>query len=272
MQGITRVTMWGDTVFEEGAAQGLVEQCDYVYTRLLPGWGASRFRRRAQAWLTSGADWPGRPEMKLLIFGASGATGRALVSGALAEDHLVTAFVRTPRKLAISHDRLSVTVGDVADCKAVEGAIAGHDAVLSCLGVGVPLKHDAAVIAGIGFIVEAMQRSGPTRLIYQSFLGVRDSRRQLGPLLGGIVVPLVLRHEAADHEAKERLITQSGLDWTIVRPPKLGNGPATGRFRHGHGIRARSLLPTLARADVAAFMLDQVSDKTYSRTAVALLP
>ncbi|AZO58908.1 MAG: hypothetical protein E5X23_24900 [Mesorhizobium sp.] len=49
MQGITRVTMWGDTVFEEGAAQGLVEQCDYVYTRLLPGWGAGRFRRRAQA-------------------------------------------------------------------------------------------------------------------------------------------------------------------------------------------------------------------------------
>ncbi|WP_167484212.1 NAD(P)-dependent oxidoreductase [Mesorhizobium tamadayense] len=210
--------------------------------------------------------------MRVLIFGASGATGRALVSAALAEGHTVTAFVRTPGKLAISHERLSVIIGDVADRQAVEGAIAGHDAVLSCLGVGVPLRHDAAVIAGIGFIVEAMQLTGPARLIYQSFLGVRDSRRQLGPLLGGIVVPLVLRHEVADHEAKERLIAQSSLDWTIVRPPKLGNGPATGRFRHGNGIQARSLLPTLARADVAAFMLGQVSDTTYSRKAVALLP
>ncbi|TIS64764.1 MAG: hypothetical protein E5W93_02005 [Mesorhizobium sp.] len=100
----------------------------------------------------------------------------------------------------------------------------------------------------------------------------RDGRRQLGPLLGGIVAPLVLRHEVADHEAKERLIAQSDLDWTIVRPPKLGNGPATGRFRHGDGIRAGSLLPTLARADVAAFMLAQVSDTTYSRKAVTLLP
>lgn len=210
--------------------------------------------------------------MRLLIFGASGATGRALVAAALAEGHLVTAFVRTPGKLAISHEHLSLLVGDVADRQAVEGAIAGHDAVLSCLGVGVPLKHDAAVIAGIGFMIEAMQRSGPARLIYLSFLGVRDSRRQLGPLLGGIIVPLVLRHEVADHEAKEGLIAQSGIDWTIVRPPRLGNGPATGTFRHGDGIQARSLLPTLSRADVAAFMLDQVGDATYSRKAVALLP
>ena len=162
-------------------------------------------------------------------------------------------------------------VGDVADRQAVERAIAGQDAVLSCLGGGVPLKHDPAVIAGVGHIVDAMRRTGPNRLIYLSFLGVRDSRRQLGPLLGGIVAPLVLRHEVADHETKERLIAQSGLDWTIVRPPKLTNGAATGHFRHGNGIRAASLLPTLARADVAAFMLGQIGDATYSRKAVSLL-
>jgi putative NADH-flavin reductase len=209
--------------------------------------------------------------MKLLIFGASGATGRALVSAALAEGHAVTAFVRTPGKLAISDKRLSIIVGDVADRQAVERAIAGQDAVFSCLGGGVPLRHDAAVIAGVGHIVDAMRRTGPARLIYLSFLGVRDSRRQLGPLLGGIIAPLVLRHEVADHETKEGLITQSGLDWTIVRPPKLSNGAATGKFRHGNGIRAASLLPTLARADVAAFMLGQIGDATYSRKAVSLL-
>ena len=209
--------------------------------------------------------------MKLLIFGASGATGRVLVSAALANGHAVTAFVRTQSKLAVSHENLKVVVGDVADRQAVESAVAGHGAVFSCLGVGVPLKRDPAVVAGIGFIVSAMQRTGPARLIYQSFLGVHDSRRQLGPLLGGIIVPLVLRHEVADHEAKEKLIVQSSLDWTIVRPPRLSNGAATGEFRHGDGIRATSLLPTLARADVAAFMLGQINDTTYSRRAVSIL-
>ena len=209
--------------------------------------------------------------MKLLIFGASGATGRVLVSAALAKGHAVTAFVRTPSKLAVSHENLTVIVGDVADQQAVKRAVAGHEAVFSCLGVGVPLKHDPAVVAGIGFIVDAMQRTGPARLIYLSFLGVRDSRRQLGPLLGGVLVPLVLRNEVADHEAKEKLIVQSSLDWTIVRPPKLTNGAATGEFRHGNSIRAASLLPTLARADLAAFMLGQLDDSTYSRKAVAIL-
>lgn len=209
--------------------------------------------------------------MKLLIFGASGATGRVLVSAALAKGHAVTAFVRTPSKLAVSHENLTVIVGDVADQQAVERAVPGHEAVFSCLGVGVPLKHDPVVVAGIGFIVDAMQRTGPARLIYLSFLGVRDSRRQLGPLLGGIIVPLVLRREVADHEAKENLIVQSSLDWTIVRPPKLINAAATGKFHHGNGIRASSLLPTLARADVAAFMLGQLDDTTYSRKAVAIL-
>lgn len=93
----------------------------------------------------------------------------------------------------------------------------------------------------------------------------------MGPLLGGVLVPLVLRNEVADHEAKEKLIVQSSLDWTIVRPPKLTNGAATGEFRHGNDIRAASLLPTLTRADVAAFMLGQLDDTTYSRRAVAIL-
>jgi putative NADH-flavin reductase len=75
----------------------------------------------------------------------------------------------------------------------------------------------------------------------------------------------------ADHEVKERLIVQSSLDWTIVRPPKLSNGAAKGEFRHGNNIRAASLLPMLARADVAAFMLAQLNDTTYSRKAVGIL-
>jgi putative NADH-flavin reductase len=209
--------------------------------------------------------------MKLLVFGASGAMGRLLVAAALAKGHAVTGFVRNPKKLAIAHRSLTIVAGDVAEKGSVEHIVAGHGAVISCLGVGVPLQSDPAVIAGIGHIVTAMQESGPARLIYLSFLGVADTRAQLGPLLGGLIAPLVLRHEVADHEAKEALVARSNLDWTIVRPPKFSNGKAKGDYRHGKGLRTASLFPTVPRADVAAFMLSQLEDTTYVRRVVEIL-
>lgn len=208
--------------------------------------------------------------MKLLIFGASGKTGQVLVAKALAQDHTVTAFVRSAGKLAIRHALLTTVEGNVVDPAAVNKVVPGHDVVLICLGVGTPLKPDPAVVSGISNIVTAMEITGPSRLIYLSFLGVSDGRAQLGLLLGRIIAPLVLRHEVADHEKKERLIAASSLDWTIVRPPKLVGGDPTGRYRHGTGIRATSLLPTLRRTDLADFMLGQTVDQTYARKAVAI--
>jgi putative NADH-flavin reductase len=108
--------------------------------------------------------------MKIVIFGASGATGTVLVAQALDAGHHVTAFVRTPSKLEITHTALQVVQGDVKDSAAVETAIVGNDVVLSALGVGRPLRHDPAVIEGIRNVTRVMEQSGPTRLIYQSFL------------------------------------------------------------------------------------------------------
>ena len=208
---------------------------------------------------------------KLVIFGASGATGRALVGQALAKGHEVTAFIRTPGKLDVRHDCLRLVQGDVKDQAAVERAVSGNEAVLSTLGVSTPLKHDPAVVQGVGHIVQAMERSGPARLIYLSFLGVRDGRHQLGFLLGNILAPLVLRNEVADHEAKEKLIQHSKLDWTIVRPPKMTGGPRTGIYRNGTDIRTRSIFPTIAREDVADFMLRQLDDHTNIRKTMTVM-
>jgi putative NADH-flavin reductase len=215
--------------------------------------------------------WCWRIQMKLLIFGASGGTGRELVTLALAQGHLVTAFVHTTGKLAMSDGNLHIMQGNAKDAASVEKAIIGHDAVLSCLGVATPLKHDPAVVEGIGHIVRAMERGGPRRLIYLSFLGVPEGRRQLGLLLGGIIVPLVLKNEVADHEAKETIIRQSRLDWTIVRPAKLTNGSRTNAYRHGPNVKTTSLFPTISRADVADFMLKQIDNAGYVRQAVAIL-
>jgi putative NADH-flavin reductase len=209
--------------------------------------------------------------MKIVIFGASGATGKVLVAQALDAGHHVTAFVRTPSKLEITHTALQIVQGDVKDSAAVETAIAGNDVVLSALGVGRPLRHDPAVIEGIRNVTRVMEQSGPTRLIYQSFLGVAEGKAQVGFVLGKIMATLVVRNEVADHEAKEAIIRSSKLDWTIMRVVGLTKGPHTGLYRHGVDIRARSLVPTISRADVAEFMLSQLTDRTYVRKVVAVM-
>jgi putative NADH-flavin reductase len=208
--------------------------------------------------------------MKLLIFGASGQTGSEVVKQGLERGHSITVFVRAPSKLPFARTSLNVLQGDVADAHAVGAAIANHDAVVSTLGVSVPTKHDAAVIAGIENIVRAMEASAVRRLIYLSFIGVRESRAAVGFVLR-YIAPIPLRHEIADHEEKERLVVSSRLDWTIVRPPKLTNGPRTGTYRSGDDIKTLVPVPMMSRADVADFMLREVSEGSFVRRKARLL-
>jgi putative NADH-flavin reductase len=208
--------------------------------------------------------------MRVLVFGASGGTGRELVSQALAQGHQVTAFARDPAKLDINHANLRVAQGNVADYATVERAVKNQDAVICALGASTPLRRDPILVQGVHSIIDAMERTGGRRLIYLSFLGVRNGRSQLS-LLGKIVAPLALHNVVADHEAKERLIRQSHLKWTIVRAPKLTNGRRTGTYRSGDDIGANFMVPTISRADVAEFMLKQVTDDTYLRKAPAVM-
>lgn len=207
--------------------------------------------------------------MRLLIFGASGQTGRELVRQAVERQCVVTAFVRQPSKLT-PHFNLRVIEGDVADADAVHAVMPDHDAVVSTLGVGVPLKPDPSVVAGIRHIVHAMETLGPRRLLYLSFIGVADSRAAVGVVLR-YIAPIPLRAEIADHEAKEQIVRESSLDWTIVRPPKLTNGSRTETYRSGENIRTRAPLPTLSRADVADFILKELEQPAYIRRTPRLL-
>jgi putative NADH-flavin reductase len=209
--------------------------------------------------------------VKILVFGAAGGTGRALVTQALRQGHKVAAFIRTPAKFELKHAGLSVVHGDVIDAAAVSRAVAGQDEVLCALGAATPLKRDPTLVSGVGNIVRAMEHAGPRRLIYLSFLGVRDGREQLSLLGRYIVAPLILRNIVADHEAKENIIWRSSLDWTIVRPPRLTNGPHTGSYRHGGDIKAAAMIPTISRADLADFMLRQLGDLAYLHKAPAVM-
>jgi putative NADH-flavin reductase len=208
--------------------------------------------------------------MRILLFGASGNTGNEIVRQALARGHAISAFVREPTKLTSVTPSVRVIQGNVNDERAVAAAIPGHDAVVSALGVGKPLSHDPDVIAGVRHITRAMDDHGIRRFVYLSFTGVRESRDAVGFVLR-FVAPIPLRHEIADHEAKEALIVSSALDWTIVRAPKLTNGALTGQYRVGEDIRTLAPVPLLSRADVAHFMLDELAQPRFIRKAPRLL-
>ena len=200
--------------------------------------------------------------MKLLVFGATGGTGRELVSQALNQGHSVTAYVRDLARIEdIQHPSLKVVRGNVLDPVAVERAVAGHDAVFVTIGAGparTTLREE-----GTRNIVEVMQGAGVQRLICQSSLGVGDSRANLPLFTKHVIVGIFLRHAFADHERQEAVIKQSTLDWTVVRPPHLKDGPRMEIYRHGFPTTEKQIKGWISRADVADFMLKQLVDDTY---------
>ena len=200
--------------------------------------------------------------MKLLIFGSTGGTGRELLKQSLAQGHGVTAFARNPAKLDdIQHSGLRVVRGDVLDPTLVEAAIAGQEAVLATIGAGA--KYTTLREDGTRNIVAAMEKLGVRRLVCQSSLGVGDSRANLPIFTKYIIVSIFLRHAFADHERQEAVVKQSALDWTVVRPPHLTNGPRTGAYRHGFTTTETQIKLKISRADVADFMLKQLTDNRY---------
>ena len=208
--------------------------------------------------------------MNVLVFGASGKTGREVVRQALARGFNVTAFVRETARLPLAHANLRLVKGEITDPKAVAGAVEGQTGVISTLGVGAPLRHDPIVIEGVRTIARASEHASVGRLVYMSTLGVRESRDEAGFVLRWLAATLI-RHEITDHEVKEAAVAESFVDWTIVRAPLLTNGRLTASYRVGEDIQARSPLPMMSRADVADFMLRQLTDRSFIRKAVRIL-
>jgi putative NADH-flavin reductase len=202
--------------------------------------------------------------MNILIYGASGATGHELVKQALAQRHNVTAFVRNPSKLKIKDDKLKVIQGDIINYQLVEDAVKGQDAVLSALGASSAFKYDQSVVDGVNNIIKAMEMTGVSRFIYMSFVGVKESRNTAGFVIK-YIAPKLLSTEVAGHEAREKMIKASQLKWTIVRAPTLSNGKHMAQFRTGEEITSKGFTVMISRADVADFMLRELTDNNFIR-------
>lgn len=205
--------------------------------------------------------------MKLLIIGATGGTGRHVLANALEQGHEVTAFVRHPDRVTEKSDRLRIVTGSLPDDREPLGAaMAGQDAVISTLGGGRSLKSGDLIARSMPVIVGAMESHGVRRLIVMSGYGVGVTYRDM-PLITRMMIKFMLKDIYADKAAGEEAIFRSGLDWTVAYASTLTNGPKTGAYRVGERL-SLSGLPRISRADVADFLLKQVSDRTYLKKGV----
>lgn len=208
--------------------------------------------------------------MHVLVIGASGGTGRQLVRQGLERGHTVTAFVRKPARFDITHERLIVVRGDVLDPASLSRAVQGQDGVLCALGHKRWFPPNRILSQGTRHLVEAMQTHGVRRLVCETSLGVGDSFGRMGLYYTVFVVPFILPFYYFDKARQERVLRQSALDWVIVRPGALTNGKARGRWRHGPHVGSYLWTVRIARADTAAFMLDQLYEDTYLQRATGV--
>jgi putative NADH-flavin reductase len=205
--------------------------------------------------------------MKIIIFGSTGSIGAHLVKQALDAGHTVTAFVRNPARLQIKHHNLLTAQGDLMDAGSVVKATKGHDAVLCAIGSG---RKGNVRSQGTLHVIQAMEQTGVKRLVCETTLGAGDSRGNLNFFWKYIMFGMLLREAYADHEKQEAYIMRSNLDWTIVRPAAFTDGPHTGVYHHGFSADAKNVTLKISRADVADFMLKQLSDNRYLRKTPGL--
>jgi putative NADH-flavin reductase len=163
--------------------------------------------------------------LRLFVLGATGGTGQTLIDQAVARGHQVTAFVRSPQKLGAPRGAVTACQGDPRGVAELEGALPGHDAVLS--GLDPPGPGRTTIVSECArSTVTAMQGAGVRRLLIVSAAVLFQNKGILFALLRRTL----LRNVAEDHTEMERIVMASGSSWTIVRPPRLTNGPLTERY------------------------------------------
>lgn len=210
----------------------------------------------------------------ILVIGAAGGIGRQTVETALASGFHVTAVLRDPSRLSLEHPHLEIVKGDILEPAAFQSYLSGKDAVISAIGVKGGLMHDKPTTLysrGNFRLLEAMRREGTKRVFFISASAV-----EISPLLpfpariaAKYVIQKLLRHMYSDLRAMEQLIRQSEVDWTIVRPPRLTNKPATGNYRWSVNAFLRNCL-SISRADIAHFMLHHIHDESTYQGVVEI--
>jgi putative NADH-flavin reductase len=204
--------------------------------------------------------------LKILVLGATGPTGRLIVRQALDRGHDVSAVARSPEK-AKDLEPARLIIGDVRDENVLRQALNGQDAVISALGTPAsPFREVTLLSTATRALVNAMKDEYVSRLVCITGMGAGDSVGHGGFVFDKLIFPLLLRNVYADKNRQESIVSNSGLEWVLVRPSVLNDRPSHAPIRaiadlsdfHGGSI---------SRHDVATFVLDQLQSDAWLRRA-----
>lgn len=207
----------------------------------------------------------------LLVIGANGGIGRQVVELALSNGHHVTAVVRNPANLQLVHPALQIVKGDIMQPETFKDHLKGRDAVISAIGVRGGFFDDKPTTLyseGNAHLLQAMKETGVNRAFFISASAV-----EISPVLpffvrlaAKYIIQKLLKHMYADLLRMEHIVKESDTNWTIIRPPRLTDKPATEIYRYAVNKFLKNAL-SISRADVAHFMINNVrNEATYHAT------
>lgn len=205
------------------------------------------------------------------VFGGTGPTGQLIVSDALERGHRVTVLARIPGKLEVRHDRLTIVQGDVYDAKAVAAVVQGCDAVVSSLGVPYTFKPVTIYSSGATNIIAAMRSAGVRRFVAITSGGTYSGRDPENPFFFERVLKPLFHTLYDDMRQMEKIVEQSDLDWTILRPARLTNAPRSGGVRVAPGTYTLRGFGTTTRRDLARVTLDALASGELVRVGAAVV-
>ncbi len=209
--------------------------------------------------------------MKLAIIGGTGKTGKELLQQGLEAGHTIAALVRNPKKVQLVHPNLTVIQGNVLNPKDLANIFYGKDAVLSALGHKRFLGPSHILSRGTENILQAMKTANVSRFICITSMGINDNKYRLGLYYTFFVIPLIIFFYFRDKSKQERLIKDSNLNYTIVRPGQLTNGRKSLRYKQGVNLGSFIWTKMISRADVAHFMPGELNNSVYTKKSVCLI-
>ena len=201
--------------------------------------------------------------MKVCILGATGGTGTAAATAARDAGHVVGVLVRDPNRLGPLSGWVDVVQGDATVADDVRRAVTGHEAVISALGPE-SFRRGGLNSRALPLVIDAMRAAGTRRLVVVSGAGVDvpGDRKGLGPRVLGRALRLVAGSGMADRQREAEIVMGSSLEWVLVRPPHLVDGPPTGRVRAGADLQL-GLRDQITRADLGRFLVEQLTDGRF---------
>jgi putative NADH-flavin reductase len=211
--------------------------------------------------------------MKIVIFGASGYSGKEILQKALEKNHQVTVLTRSKSSIKINHPNINIIEGNVLDTKTVKEVLQNQEAVIQCLGVGGKGdgKPSTFISEATKVIVTEMENAKVKRLIAMSNIGAGNSIAFQPWIFTKVILPYFMKWLKViidDKNRMEPIIMNSNLDWTIVRCPNIISKPEKGKITAS--LDGKNLKLSITNKDTANFMIKQLTDKTFINQAPSI--